>query len=271
MSRTGAAGSATVRSVLVSRKWLAITVCTVLLMVAFAVLSHWQWSRAQEQIAADSAASAAPAAVNELMVPDEPIAASSLGRVGTVRGSYVEQTRIPGRLSASGQRGDLIVAGVDDGSGHLTAVVRGWVPADATATLPVGEYEIAGRVHTDENFYGDSPTDAAGDLRTVTSAGFADAWDAPVRPGYLVLAEQEPPLRAGDPTPVPPVFGEASAAGGLPLQNLGYAAQWLAFVGVAAFMWWRWFADDMRAAAAPPDPARPAPVTADSVPGASDS
>lgn len=260
MTQPTATPSGLHRQLLLSRKWAAISALTVVLMVAFAMLSRWQWQRAQEQIDADRAVLAQPAPAAELMVPGEQIPAAALGRIGTAEGSYVEQERLTGRLNAAGEPGDWIVGGLADGSQYLTVVVRGWVPAGAEPPPPAAAVEVAGRVHSDENFYSQP---GATDVDTITSQAFAELWDRAVRPGYLVLATQDPAPGPLDPQPVPPVFGDTPRSGGLPIQNLGYAMQWLVFVGFAAFMWGRWFRDDLqeaRAAAAASDSAAAAPT-----------
>jgi cytochrome oxidase assembly protein ShyY1 len=230
-------------------RWIALTVVVLAASVLFGIASNWQYQRAIGQVQAQRAQASLPVPIDALVpaaaaaVPDD-----ALGRRAVVAGDYRTQAWVPGRAAADGRPGFWLVAGVDDGSGTLTAVLRGWLPAKELPAGAAGDGIIAiGRVHSDENFYVGVPSGAADEVLAITTPNLAALWQQPLRPGYLVLDEQDPARAAADPAPVPPVFG-AGSPGGFPWQNAGYALQWLVFIGFAAFMYWRWFRDDLQRA-----------------------
>lgn len=235
-----------VLALLLTPKWVLLTVLVIGLSAVFITASSWQYERAMQQVDAQRAAASVPVPVAELVPAGEQLPASSLGRLAEVSGEYTADAWVTGRTSPDGESGVWLVSAVDDGSGLLTAVLRGWLPA-RTAETGLGErVEVIGRVSSPENFYTEVPPGGADELVAITDERLAQIWGQPLRPGYVVLAEQVPALSASDPLPVPPVFGTDPSVG-FPWQNAGYALQWIAFIGFVGFMYWRFFTDDLRA------------------------
>jgi surfeit locus 1 family protein len=242
---------------LLTPRWILLSLLLVGLTIAFAFASSWQYQRAIDQVNAERAAASVPQPIAELVPDDQGVPGSSLGRLAEVEGSYVADAWVTGRASAAGEPGVWLVSALDDGSGLLTAVLRGWLPErgpvpGATAVL------VTGRVSSQENFYQSVNPPGPDELVAITEAGLADIWQQPTRSGYVVLVEQQPAPGDGGPQPVPAVFG-TEADVGFPWQNAGYAAQWLFFIAFAGFMYWRLFSDDLRrsrerAARAPTSP-----------------
>ncbi len=230
---------------LLTPKWIAITVLVIAASGLFAVASSWQYHRAVAQVEAGRVADGAPQPIEALVpaaatqVPDD-----SLGRVAVAEGTYSADAWVVGRASATGEPGVWLVSALDDGSGTLTAVLRGWLPAKDLPADGGQAVTVTGRVSSSENFYTSITPDAPGDLVAITAEGLAAIWDQPIRPGYLVLTAQEPALGASDPQPVPAVFGTAEHVD-FPWQNAAYAVQWLFFIGFAGFMYLRMFRDDL--------------------------
>lgn len=231
---------------LLTPKWIGLTLLVVLLSVAFAFASSWQYQRAMDQVNAQRVANARPAPIAELVPAEGKVPNAALGRTATVAGRYTAHVWVPNRASGEGRPGVWLVSGLDDGSGALTAVLRGWLPEPVLPADP-GPVAVSGTVSSEENFYPEAAPTRPGELATITDAGLSSALGAPVRPGYLVLAEQRPALAAADPQPVQPVFGAADSVG-FPWQNAGYAMQWAVFIAFVGFMYWRFLRDDLRAA-----------------------
>lgn len=224
-------------------KWVLLTLLLIVLTIAFAVASSWQYQRAIDQVNAERAAASQPQPIAALVPDGVSVPAAALGRLAVVQGSYVADAWVPGRASPQGQPGLWLVSAIDDGSGLLTAVLRGWLPTRSVPASPA-EVAVTGRVSSPENFYQGVAADGFDELVAITDEGLTAIWQQPLRPGYVVLAEQEPALGPGDPQPVAPVFGTQSEVG-FPWQNAGYAVQWLVFIGFAGFMYWRMFSDDL--------------------------
>jgi cytochrome oxidase assembly protein ShyY1 len=232
---------------LATARWVALTLLVLLASVLFAVASNWQYHRAIAAVDARRAEAAQPVPIADLVPVDvSEVPNAALGRPAVVVGQYQEQAWVAGRAAPDGRPGYWLVSGMDDGSDVLTAVLRGWLPAKE-APAGTADVEVTGRVHSDENFYVGVPGQAPDEAVAITNGNLEAIWDRPVRPGYLVLSEQVPPLTGADPLPVPPVFG-AGGDGGFPWQNAGYAVQWLTFIAFAGFMYWRWFRDDLERA-----------------------
>ena len=210
----------------------------------FAFASSWQYQRAIDQVNAARAAAAIPQPIAELVPDGSEVPAPSLGRLAEVEGTYVAEAWVPGRASVAGEPGVWLVSALDDGSGLLTAVLRGWLPQRGPVPGP-SEVALTGRVSSEENFYQSVSPPAPDELVAITDSGLAEIWRQPVRPGYLVLVEQEPAPGAAGPQPVRSVFGTDPDVG-FPWQNAGYAVQWLVFIAFAGFMFWRLFSDDLR-------------------------
>lgn len=225
-------------------KWVLLTLLLIVLTIAFAIASSWQYQRAIDQVNAARAAASQPQPIAALVPNGAAVPSAALGRLAVVQGSYVADAWVPGRASPDGEPGVWLVSAVQDGSGLLTAVLRGWLPAREVPAGP-SEVTVTGRVSSPENFYQGVAADGSDELVAITDEGLAAIWQQVARPGYVVLTEQDPPLGPGDPQPVAPVFGTQSEVG-FPWQNAGYAVQWLVFIGFAGFMYWRIFSDDLR-------------------------
>ena len=76
--------------------------------------------------------SASPEPMATLVPEDaDEVPSDSLGRAAVATGQYVADAWVAGRMSAEGAPGVWLVSALDDGSGVLTAVLRGWLPQRA--------------------------------------------------------------------------------------------------------------------------------------------
>ena len=99
-------------------------------------------------------------------------------------------------------------------------------------------------LHPNEAFYEGANEDQ---IITVDAAALANAWNADLIDGYVMLQEQDPILLAAD-APAPVIVPPTVEVGNVPfpLQNFFYAIQWWIFAAFAIFVYGRWLYLDAR-------------------------
>jgi cytochrome oxidase assembly protein ShyY1 len=232
---------------LATGKWVALTLGGLLLIVAFGVLSWWQWQRAQRDQEVRPVQ-----AWSEVFTPGQPPSTDDYGAHVTVTGTYDATHQL---LVAHG-RGFWVVTPLRTAEGPVVAVARADVTsADAPAVddITPGTVTVVGYAQPFEGDPGTPSTLPPGQSDRLTESAFGSAYD--LADGWVALVSQTPPAAVAAPLVPPAVGGSASA--GLRLQNLSYAFQWLVFAGFVVFFWVRMLRDDLRRAA---DEAPPAPV-----------
>lgn len=233
--------------VLTSSQWIVRTVVAVVAIAACGVASVWQFERTQDQLAVARAALSQLAPYAEVVPEGQALDIALLGRNVAVAGEVLPEARtlIRERLSQDDQVGYLVVDGVRLDDGRIVAVLQGWVPdARSVPDLAGQRISVTGRVQPYENFYAQAPIAATGPLLTITAAGLATQWgdDAPVD-GYVTVTG--PPAANGLGAVTPLVGTDPDVA--FPLQNAFYSLQWLIFAGIIAYVWYRFFREDVRA------------------------
>jgi cytochrome oxidase assembly protein ShyY1 len=248
-----------------------------ILLAAAAVcgrLGVWQIDRAYERanLAAEQeaaeAAAAAPAALGELVAPQEAFPGELVGREARVVGTYETdgQMLVAGR-SLDGVDGYLVLTPLrvsDDGTGGASwaslsgppviPVVRGWVesatPGPGALEVPEGDVEVTGWLQASESTArsGELPANPGGPPLTqdIASSALANTWTGPIFTGYLVLTSSDPAQTAaaeGGPAPLPRPVLEGGAD--VNLQNFFYALQWWVFGLFAFTLWVRLVRDEM--------------------------
>lgn len=221
-----------------TRRWIGFTLVVIGAIVAFGLLSAWQWSRAedrrQERIALQTAAAVAPMPLAALDL-SAGLAPADEWRPILVEGEYLAGTEVAVRKRPLNARnGFWIMTALARSEGGVVWVNRGWLPAgaDALATPdipapPAGSVAVSGYLRAFE--------DADPDRNEGLPAGQVAA-PAPVLlpdvgstvPAYLQLTESVPEQDGLIPLSLP----EVSEG-----QNISYAVQWLLFAGVAMAGW----------------------------------
>lgn len=243
---------------LLTRRWVAMTVLLLACLVAFAILGRWQLGRAG-RVGDGPSPDPAPVALAGLLRAGDPPSESTVGRRVTVAGRYVaaEQLLVPGQREG-GREGFWVMTPLTSDSGDVVPVVRGFVfrVQDATAA-PSGAVDLAGRVQPPQPFGTLDRALPAGQVGSVSPADLAGRVNGRMLQGYVVLTGARPAeaLPAVTPT-VLPHHGRP-----LRLQNLAYALQWWFFAGFAVFWYLRMLRDE-----AHPVPRVPASELAGSVP-----
>lgn len=233
----------------------------VLLLLAAALcgrLGVWQLDRAYERAAlaaqqeAAEAAATGPAALGELLAPQETFPGELVGRQAWVTGTYeaAGQRLVAGR-ALDGRTGYLVLTPLrvsDDGTGGdswaglsgapVVAVVRGWVPSATTPVdVPSGDVRVAGWLQA-----GEATSDAAplpdGQVDRIALGALVQEWGGPIYSGYLVASPADDGLGQ---LPRPVIDGGSDVN----LQNAFYALQWWVFGGFAVVLWVRLVRDEM--------------------------
>ena len=238
---SGAAAGGWSRMLLTPR-WLVLSVVALSTIVGFGLLSQWQWARAHRGDLV-SAAAADPAAVQLAgLLPDSaPLAGEFYGRQATVTGAYDAAAQ---RLVVQ-SNGYWVVSPLRTAAGTTVAVVRGVIPTATTAApTPIGTITVRGRIQPFDGDPGVQPGDAstpAGQLPRLTPSALNSLLGTAVVGGFLTLTEQQP---ASTLPLVPPAY-TSQASDGLHWQNASYAVQWVLFAAFVVFMWQRWFRDEV--------------------------
>ncbi len=210
-----------------------------LLIVAFALLGHWQWERTQDLLASERAALAEVVAVDELNPVGQALTSETVGRAVTADGTYQpEQQRIVVHRGLNDKTGVWVVTPLALKDGSLIAVMRGWLPTAQSGGLEPasGQVHLTGVLQADESFYKGAPT-SPGEIAAISQQSLN--WGPQARSGFIVLASQDPQSPPA-PTPVPtdPQSGDVA----FPFQNFFYAFQWWVFglFAVAVYLRWLW-------------------------------
>lgn len=209
-----------------TRRWLGFTALVLFAIVAFGLLSRWQWSRADEKraerVAISAASDARPVEVGTPAAEWTAVEAS---------GEYGAQAAVRQR-PLDGRNGYWVLALLRIDDGHAVWVNRGWLAATGPATVspelpptPTGTVHVTGWWRPFETT----------DVRTGLPAGIVAAVDPDVLPqaadvrGWIQLDASDP--RESELIPVPrPEIDEG--------RNISYAMQWLLFAAVAIVGWW---------------------------------
>jgi len=220
-----------------TRKWIGLTLLALVVIVAFGLLSRWQWARAQrDQVLV------APVPAAAVFTPGSPLRTSSYGTRVAATGTYdaAHQT-----LVAHGNGTFWVVTPLRTAGGEALPVARASVtsPDDAAvSTVTAGTVAVVGVAQPYEGDPGTASDLPAGQAERLTAAGLALPY--PAAGGWVALESQHPAPSVPATAVEPPVGAGSTAT--IRLQNASYAAQWLLFAGFVVFFWWRMLRDDVR-------------------------
>jgi cytochrome oxidase assembly protein ShyY1 len=246
-----------------TRRWLGFTVVVVVTIVAFGLLSRWQWARAdehrQERLALAASLTADPVPLAQAM--RTPLAADEFRPV-EVTGVYdAGSTVLVRRRPLDAQNGFWVMSPLTEADGTSVWVNRGWIAvggdALATPTVPApprGTVTVDGYLRPDEEAAaGDNAGLPAGQI-AAASAVLLPA-DVSAVPGFVQLSTSSPKQSGLVPWPLPDIDES---------RNVSYAMQWLLFAAVAMSGWYYFLrreakedaqrSSETTAAAAPPEP-----------------
>lgn len=224
-------------SLLRTRRWLGFTALVIGSIVAFGLLSAWQWSRAQERrlerLSLESAQSVRP----EQLPGAEGLRMARPWQAFSARGTYRLGSTVLARLRyQSGLNGYWVLGAMDLVDGRTAWVSRGWIPATGPATitpdspaLPAGEVMIQAAWQPYENVPESRQQGMpAGMVAGITPRILAEATGVESSiSGYLQSTTVDDPA-------LQPVAAPEVDEG----RNISYAVQWLIFAAVAVGGWW---------------------------------
>lgn len=226
----------------VTPRWLGGLVLLLLLLAGAILLGRWQWERTQSILAAERAAAAQPIdVVQALGDAADAVPAEAIGRPVTASGTYrADLQAIVANRALDDRPGVWVVTGLPQEDGSVVAVLRGWLPdaTDPAGRVPTDPVVVSGILQPDEAFY-EGAVSADGTVPAIASTTLERMWDVDVRPGFVVLDEQDP-ADAPAPAPVPPTIRTSDVP--FPLQNFFYAFQWWIFAafGLVVYLRWLW-------------------------------
>ncbi len=235
-----------------TRRWLTFTAAALVAIIAFGLLSLWQWHRAEEKrlefAAVEEQFTAAPIPVADLTDARD-------WEAVTVSGTFDPQRQFLVRNQPqNGANGFWVVTLLD--SDPDVWVVRGWVAANLGQGLaqqppppPAGEVDLTGYARVAP----DGPARSGSDLPDAQVSQVAvadlDAMSDVRTVPYFVISASDPELTR---IPLP----EATDS-----RNLSYAGQWLLFAAIAIGGWYYFLRREAQEDQAAADAERPS-VTA---------
>ncbi|MFJ3985559.1 SURF1 family protein [Streptomyces fungicidicus] len=230
---------------LLTPRWWGINVF-VLLSIPFCIfMGSWQLGRfearvddhrdAEARVVSDKREEARP--LDGLL----PVTKATSGKQTTATGRYDTQLLVPDR-ELDDRDGYYVLTLLRTDTGRALPVVRGWLPGTPdpaeVPAAPAGEVTVTGALQASET-PGNNGVSARGGLpegqtAAISSASLVNLVEYDVYDAWVTLNRGDSGMKA-----VP-----ATAPGGTGLdlkafQNLGYTAEWFAFVGFVIFMWFR--------------------------------
>ncbi|WP_320784228.1 SURF1 family protein [Streptomyces sp. CRN 30] len=231
--------------ILLTPRWWGINVFVVLAIPFCVFMGSWQLGRFEDRVddhhaADEQAASARKQATRPL---DEllPVDKSTVNRRTTATGTYDEQLLVPDR-TVDDRTGYYVLTMLRTDSGEALPVVRGWLPGEADPAKapapPTGEVTVTGTLQASET-PGDNGVSARGGLPTgqtaaISAASLVNLVPYDVYDAYVTLDKGDSGMTAA-----PLSRTQDSGLDLKAFQNLGYTAEWFAFVGFVVFMWFR--------------------------------
>ncbi len=220
-----------------TRRWLGFTIVVVVTIVAFGLLSRWQWARAEEhrelRIALASSLAADPVPLATAL--RTPVGDDEF-RAVTATGSYeAASTVLVRRRPLDARNGFWVMTPLRQSDGSAVWVNRGWVPVggDALATPsvpapPSGPVTVTGYLRHDEDASADG-NDGLPDRQIAAASALLLPAVRDAAPGFVQLASSSPAQTDLVPWPLPDIDES---------RNISYAIQWLLFAAVAMSGWY---------------------------------
>ncbi len=230
---------------LLTPRWWGINVFVVLAIPFCIFMGSWQLGRFEDRVQdhetattqQDSDRREAARPLAELL----PVDKATVGDQTTVSGRYADQLLVPER-QLDGREGYYVLTLLRTDGGKALPVVRGWLPGEPDAAKapapPTGEVTVTGALQAAESVgsNGVSPRTGWPDGQTgaISAATLLNLVPYDVYDAWITLNEGDSGMRTV-PVSAPQNTGLDLKA----FQNLGYTAEWFAFVGFVIFMWFR--------------------------------
>lgn len=230
---------------LLTPKWIGLTVLLVVVVAGCVVLGAWQWGRIQQGRVIVQPSSDVRVPVTDLFAPGEPLPSAAVGVPVTVSGRYdpAAQLLVPGRRQDEAA-GYWVLTPLVTGGGDLIPVVRGWSPTAAGPALapPSGRVLIEGRLLASEGEGLRRQSSVAlpdGQVEIVNTAELLSLWEGDLYQGFVALSDQDPT------SALAPVDLPTQEKRPISWQSLAYTVQWWLFAAFAVFFWVRMLQADL--------------------------
>lgn len=223
-------------SLLRTRRWQGFTVIVIVAIVAFGLLSAWQWSRAEEErqarISQIEQTEQDPEPLDRALATlTDPLPSDFRLPVG-VTGRYVEDSTVLIRQRPlEGRNGFWVATLLESDTGTRIWVNRGWIPTVGAATAvvtapaaPSGDVTVTGWLVPSEITREEITDLPDGQVRWLDTAVLPGS-DEPVYIERVASDPAETDVRA---LPLPEIDET---------QNISYAIQWIIFATVAMVGW----------------------------------
>ena len=215
--------------------WLALSAAGVVVMIVCALLSQWQWGRAEQRAEANARIEAAtdPADLDRVLPAGAELDESALWTLVEATGTFDADSEIVLRTRTNNsQNGYEIVTPLILSDGTALLVDRGFVASETAGGLPEyphapsGEVTVVGRVFESEPAGGTvTREDGHLEARRLDLGRLGEELDYELRGAWIGLTEPEEGLRALE----TPSFRA--------WQNYSYAVQWALFAVMVPVGW----------------------------------
>ena len=246
--------------VLLTRRWVLLTVVFLAMIVVMYRLGWWQFHRYQQTKRNNHQVSlvvhARPVPIGTLSHPGATVPGSQRYRPVTATGHFdaAHQFVVRRRTNTDGDIGFFLITPLITGNGDAVLVNRGWVAANsadgaafpALPKTPAGTLTLTGRLQPDETATVSGIHDEKGlpprQYMMISSREQAPKLAEPVVGGYLELVRSSPPLSRADSaqTVAPPGVSHSTSDAAIVGQgvHLPYAIQWWLFALMVPVGWW---------------------------------
>ncbi len=230
---------------LLTPRWWGINVFVVLAIPFCIFMGSWQLGRFEDRVQDHETATTqqesgrreAARPLAEML----PVDKATVGRQTTVTGRYDDQFLVPER-KLDDRTGFYVLTLLRTDGGEALPVVRGWLPGEPDPARapapPAGEVTVTGSLQAAESPGSNGVSGRSGwpdgQTGSISAATLLNLVSYDVYDAWVTLNEGDSGMRAV-PVSAPQNTGLDLKA----FQNLGYTAEWFAFVGFVIFMWFR--------------------------------
>ncbi|QMU71926.1 SURF1 family protein [Streptacidiphilus sp. P02-A3a] len=257
--------------ILLTRRWVILTLVFAMLIPVMYLLGIWQFHRYQQTNRSDAATAqnlaAAPVPIDRISRPGATVPYSEMYRHVTATGVFDvrDQYVIRNREDNSGDNeGYYLVTPLILANGDAVLIARGWVApngVDAAAYpsvpgTPTGTVTVFGRLAPDETTAVTGIHNSGGlpphQAMLINSTLESRILNRPVVAGYIALVSTTPQLSSADSAQVIPGPNAASASTTDDMAVVGkgvhlpYAIQWWLFAAMVPVGWFFLFRRDVR-------------------------
>ncbi|WP_395572835.1 SURF1 family protein [Streptomyces sp. BK79] len=230
---------------LLTPRWWGINVFVVLAIPFCIFMGSWQLGRFEDRVQDhETATSRHESAQREAARPLAellPVDKATVGEQTTVTGRYDDQLLVPER-KLDDREGFYVLTMLRTDAGEALPVVRGWLPGDPDPAKapapPAGEVTVTGALQAAESPGSNGVSGRSGwpegQTGAISAATLLNLVPYDVYDAWVTLNEGDSGMRTV-PVSAPQNTGLDLKA----FQNLGYTAEWFAFVGFVVFMWFR--------------------------------